>query len=207
MNVILVNGSPKEKGCTYTGLSVVAQALEHQRIDTQIFQLGQQALAGCKSCYYCTKNDGCIIDDCVNEFITMANDADGFIFGSPVHYAAAGGTITSFMDRVFFASKTDVFRGKPAAAMVSCRRAGSTAALDQLNKYFTISQMPIVSSRYWNMVHGSVPQDVLKDAEGIQVMQILGENMAWLLHCIAAGKAAGIALPPTQKPVRTNYIR
>jgi len=210
MKVILINGSPKEKGCTFTALEEVAKALNNENISTEFFHLGNQPLTGCMECQECVSIKKCRFDDRVNEFLNRAQEADGFVFGSPVHYAAAGGAITSFMDRVFYcnlcAGKT-TFYLKPAAAIVSARRAGTTAALDQLNKYFTISQMPIISSRYWNMVHGSKPEDVKQDLEGLQIMRVLGKNMAWFLKCKEAGIKAGIEFPKQEERIATNFIR
>ena len=195
MKVILVNGSPKEKGCTYTALKEVADTLEKQGIETEIFQVGAKAVAGGIGC-----------SDRVNESVEKAKTADGFVVGSPVHYAAASGAITSFLDRAFY-GKGAAFAGKPGAAVVSCRRGGASAAFDQLNKYFTINSMPVVSSQYWNQVHGNTPEEVRQDAEGMQTMRTLGNNMAWLLKCIEAGKAAGITFPEREPAVKTNFIR
>ncbi|MBQ2904973.1 MAG: flavodoxin family protein [Peptococcaceae bacterium] len=206
MKVLLVNGSPHAQGCTYTALREVAAALEKQGIETELFQVGTKPISGCLGCGACIKTGKCVIDDVVNEFVEKAKDADGFVFGSPVHYAGASGAITSFMDRAFY-GKGAVYANKPAAAVMSCRRGGATATLDQLNKYFTISNMPIVSSQYWNMVHGNTPDEVRQDAEGMQTMRTLGINMAWLLKCIEAGKAAGIAMPEREAKVATNFIR
>ncbi|MBQ3120372.1 MAG: flavodoxin family protein [Peptococcaceae bacterium] len=206
MKVLLVNGSPHAQGCTYTALREVAAALEKQGIETELFQVGTKPISGCLGCGACIKTGKCVIDDVVNEFVEKAKDADGFVFGSPVHYAGASGAITSFMDRAFY-GKGAVYANKPAAAVMSCRRGGATATLDQLNKYFTISNMPIVSSQYWNMVHGNTPDEVRQDAEGMQTMRTLGINMAWLLKCIEAGKTAGIAMPEREAKVATNFIR
>ena len=206
MKVLLVNGSPHAQGCTYTALCEVAAALEKQGIETELFQVGAKPISGCLGCGACIKTGKCVIDDVVNEFVEKAKDADGFVFGSPVHYAGASGAITSFMDRAFY-GKGAVYANKPAAAVMSCRRGGATATLDQLNKYFTISNMPIVSSQYWNMVHGNTPDEVRQDAEGMQTMRTLGTNMAWLLKCIEAGKAAGVAMPEREAKVATNFIR
>ncbi|MBO5070442.1 MAG: flavodoxin family protein, partial [Roseburia sp.] len=156
MKVILVNGSPKAKGCTYTALLEVAGALEKNGIETEIFQVGAKPIAGCIGCGACMETGKCFMNDVVNEFVEKAKEADGFIFGSPVHYAAASGAITSFLDRAFY-GKSAVFAGKPGAAIVSCRRGGASAAFDQLNKYFGISGMPVVPSQYWNQVHGNTP--------------------------------------------------
>jgi multimeric flavodoxin WrbA len=210
MKVILVNGSPHENGCTYTALAEVAKTLNAEGIKTEIFQIGQEPLSGCTACYTCRETGKCKFSDSVNEFLDIAGNFDGFIFGSPVHYAAAGGAITSFMDRVFYAAANagkKVFYLKPAAAVVSARRAGTTATFDQLNKYFTISEMPVISSKYWNMVHGATPEDVKKDLEGLQIMRTLGRNMAWFLKCKEAAIKAGVAVPEREKPVRTNFIR
>ena len=206
MKVLLVNGSPHAQGCTYTALREVAAALEKQGIETELFQVGTKPISGCLGCGACIKTGKCVIDDVVNEFVEKAKDADGFVFGSPVHFANASGAITSFMDRAFY-GKGAVYANKPAAAVMSCRRGGATATLDQLNKYFTISNMPIVSSQYWNMVHGNTPDEVRQDLEGLQTMRTLGINMAWLLKCIEAGKAAGIAMPEREAKVATNFIR
>ena len=206
MKVLLVNGSPHAKGCTYTALCEVAAALEKQGIETELFQIGTKPVSGCLGCGACIKTGKCVVDDVVNEFVEKAKAADGFVFGSPVHFANASGAITSFMDRAFY-GKGAVYADKPAAAIMSCRRVGATATLDQLNKYFTISNMPIVSSQYWNMVHGNTPDEVRQDAEGMQTMRTLGINMAWLLKCIEAGKAAGIAMPEREAKVATNFIR
>lgn len=210
MKVILVNGSPHPKGCTYTALQEVAGVLNTEGVETQIFQVGIKPIAGCIACKKCGETGRCAFSDVVNEFVDLAVDADGFIFGSPVHYAAASGAMTSFMDRVFYSNMMagrNAFYLKPAAAVLSARRAGTTAAFDQLNKYFTISEMPVVSSRYWNMVHGAEPQDVKKDLEGLQVMRTLARNMAWLLKCKEAGMKAGVPLPVREEVVRTNFIR
>lgn len=206
MKVLLVNGSPHAQGCTYTALCEVAAALEKQGIETEIFQVGTKPISGCLGCGGCSKTGKCVIDDVVNVFVDKAKEADGFVFGSPVHYANASGALTSFLDRAFY-GKGAVYADKPAAAVMSCRRGGATATLDQLNKYFTISNMPIVSSQYWNMVHGNTPEQVRQDLEGMQTMRTLGTNMAWLLKCIEAGKAAGIAKPEREAKVATNFIR
>lgn len=206
MKVILVNGSPKEKGCTFTALSEVAGALEKNGIETEIFHIGKAAIIGCQGCGGCAKLGKCVYNDSVNEFVEKAKEADGFIFGSPVHYAAASGALTSFLDRAFYSGKP-YLEYKPGAAIVSCRRGGATAAFEQLNKYFTISCMPIVSSQYWNMVHGNKPEEVKQDLEGMQTMRTLGNNMAWLLKAIEAGKNAGIDKPKNEVKVATNFIR
>ena len=210
MHVILVNGSPHPHGCTFTALETVAAGLNEGGVTSEIFQVGTKPLSGCIACRKCAKLGRCVFDDRVNEFVDLAEKADGFVFGSPVHYAAAGGAMTCFMDRAFYSSSgagRPVFRLKPAAAVASARRAGTTATLDQLNKYMTLAEMPIVSSRYWNMVHGNTPDDVRQDLEGLQVMRVLGRNMAWLLRCKEAALKAGIAMPEAEQKVVTNFIR
>ena len=210
MKVLLVNGSPNKNGCTNRALEEVAGTLNNEGIETEIYWIGNKPISGCIACRKCAEKGKCAIDDIVNDFIDRAETADGFIFGSPVHYAAAGGAITSFMDRAFFSarmSKRDYFYLKPAACVVSARRAGTTTAFDQLNKYFTISEMPVISSQYWNNVHGSNPEEVNKDMEGLQIMRTLGRNMAWFLKCKEAGKKAGVQLPKREDFIPTNFIR
>jgi len=210
MHVILVNGSPHPHGCTFTALETVAAALNDGGVTTEIFQVGTKPLSGCIACRKCAKLGRCVFDDRVNEFVDLAEKADGFVFGSPVHYAAAGGAMTCFLDRAFYSSSgagRPVFRLKPGAAVASARRAGTTAALDQLNKYMTLAEMPIVSSRYWNMVHGNTPDEVRQDLEGMQIMRVLGRNMAWLLRCKEAALKAGIPMPEAEQKVVTNFIR
>ena len=206
MKVILVNGSPHKNGCTYTALSEIAETLANEGIETEIFWVGNKPISGCIACKGCFNTGKCVITDTVNEFVEKAKDADGFIFGSPVHYAGASGAITSFMDRAFY-HKAGIYQGKPAAAIASCRRGGASATFDQLNKYFTICSMPVVSSQYWNMVQGNTPDEVKQDLEGLQTMRTLGRNMAWMLKCIEAGKKAGIEFPEHEEKVATNFIR
>lgn len=210
MKVLLVNGGPHKDGCTNIALEEVAKTLEEEGIDTEIFWIGNKAMNGCIACKTCAKIKKCVFDDKVNEFAQMAKNADGFIFGTPVHYGSASGALTSFMDRLFYSDLVggnNVFYMKPAATVISARRAGTTATFDQINKYFTITQMPIVSSRYWNMVHGAKPEEVLKDEEGMLTMRILGRNMAFMLKCKEAGLKAGIEYPKKEKDVFTNFIR
>lgn len=208
MKVLLVNGSPHEKGSTYTALAEVANTLNKQEIKVEIFQLGVKPISGCIGCGTCAKIGKCFMRDQVNEFLEKASDADGFLFGSPVHFASASGMLTCFMDRVFYVNFANrVLDNKPAAAVVVCRRGGATAALDQINKYFAISNMPMVGSQYWNMVHGNSPEEIRKDLEGMQGLRTLGNNMAWLLKSIKAGKASGINTPEKEPRMMTNFIR
>lgn len=211
MKVLLFNGSPHKDGCTYTALKEIEKILTEENIESEIYQIGAEPVSACRACYACGKLGKCVIDDKVNDFIEYASNFDGFIFGSPVHYASASGGITAFLDRAFFTAAHSgrgyIFAHKPGAAIVSARRAGTTAALDQLNKYFTISQMPVISGRYWNMVHGAKAEEVLQDEEGLQNMRILARNMAWHLKCKEAGEKAGIKLPKQEESIRTNFIR
>ncbi len=206
MKVILVNGSPHEKGCTFTALSEVEKSLNVNGVETEIFWLGNKPVAGCIGCGNCLKTGECFMDDKVNEFLEKVPTTDGFIFGTPVHFAASSGMLSSFMDRVFYGRRA-LFSNKLASAVASCRRGGATATIDEINKYFGISNMPIVSSQYWNMVHGNTPEEVRKDEEGMQTMRMLGNNMAWLLKCIEAGKNSGVQLPKNEPIVLTNFIR
>lgn len=208
MKVLLINGSPNENGCTYTALSEAAGALEQEGIETEIFQMGKQPVRGCIGCGGCArKGEGrCVFDDdAVNRALEKAETADGYIIGSPVYFASANGSLIALLDRMFYAGKC--FAYKPAAAVVSARRAGTTASIDEINKYFSIRNMPVVSSKYWTMVHGNTPEEVRQDLEGMQNMRVLGRNMAWLLKCLEAGKQAGIAIPEAEAPVKTNFIR
>ncbi len=206
MKVILVNGSPHEKGCTYTALQEIQKTLEKKEIETEIFWVGNKPISGCLGCGSCLKNGECFMDDKVNEFLKKVPEADGFIFGTPVHFASGSGMITSFMDRIFY-GRRNLFKNKVAATVVSCRRGGATSTFDQINKYFAMNNMPIVTSQYWNMVHGSKPEDVLKDEEGMQTMRTLANNMAWILKCIEAGKKLGIKEPENEKIIQTNFIK
>ena len=207
MKVLLLNSSGHKEGCTYTALREVAGALEAQGVETEILWLGSGPVRDCIGCGGCAKGDGCVFrDDPINDIIEKAKTCDGFVFGSPVYYAHPSGRILSVLDRLFYAGGS-AFAYKPGAAVVSARRAGTTASLDVLNKYFTINNMPVVSSGYWNMVHGNTPEEVAQDLEGLQVMRTLGRNMAWLLRCLEAGRQAGVEIPAPEKRLRTNFIR
>ena len=210
MKVLLFNGSSNEHGCTYTALNEVASTLQENGIETEIIQVGKNPIRDCIGCGGCRKLGGkCVFkDDIVNEVIEKAKDADGFVFGSPVYYAHPSGRLLSFMDRVFYAGNSN-FAFKPAAAVVSARRAGTTASLDVITKHFTICNMPVVSSCYWPMVHGAQnsAEQAKQDLEGMQIMRTLGNNMAWILKCIEAGKNAGINRPTLEDRIYTNFIR
>lgn len=212
MKVLLVNGSPNKSGCTYTALSEIADTLHQEGIDTEIFWIGNKPIAGCIGCHSCERLGHCFVKgDKVEEFLALARQCDGFVIGSPVYYASANGSLTAFMDRAFISElvgdNNKAFYLKPAAAVVSARRAGTTSTFDQLNKYFTLHQMPIISSVYWNMVHGDTPEEVRQDKEGLWTMRVLARNMAYFLRCKEAAEKLGIALPEQEEPVFTNFIR
>ncbi len=211
MKVLLVNGSPHKSGCTNRALEEVAATLQKEGIETEMFWIGNKPIGGCIACKRCIQTGKCVFDDVVNTCREKAYEADGFVFGTPVHYGAASGNMTAFMDRLFYSelggNQNKAFYLKPAAAVISARRAGTTAAFDQMNKYFTIQEMPVASSRYWNMVHGAVPEQVEEDLEGLYTMRVLGRNMAYLLKCQEAAKKAGVALPEREPAIFTNFVR
>ena len=205
MKVLLINGSPNPDGCTFTALKEVAGALEKNGVGTEIFQIGRLPIRGCIDCGGC-RNNRCAFDDIANQALSKFEGCDGLVIASPVYYASPNGSLIALLDRMFFAG-SQLMRLKPCACIVSARRAGTTAALEVLNKYPTIAQMPLVSSKYWNMVHGNEPAEVMRDVEGIETMRLLGENMAYLLKCIEAGKAAGVQQPVPGPRTFTNFIR
>lgn len=208
MKVLLINGSPRANGCTFTALSEVAKTLQEEGVETEIVSIGNKAIRGCIGCGGCSKNNHrCVFaDDICNEILDKAQTCDGYVFGSPVYFASVNGSMLALMDRLFYAGGA-VFAQKPAACVTSARRAGTTATLEQLMKYPTIRQMPVISADYWPMVHGSNPEEVAKDEEGLHIMRVLGHNMAWMLKCIEAGKQAGINPPVAEPKVNTNFIR
>lgn len=205
MKVLMINGSPNEKGCTYTALSEIADTLKKHDIESEILYLGKTPVAGCIACGKCAGTGRCVFDDKVNETAERIDTFDAVILGSPVYYAGPSGQISSFLDRLFYIAGSKM-AGKFGASVVSCRRGGASASFDRLNKYFTISNMHIVGSQYWNQVHGNTPEQVRKDEEGLQTMRTLGENMAWLLKCIEAGNKAGVPKPAYEPKLRTNFI-
>ena len=210
MKVLLVNGSPHENGTTFHALKEVEKTLNENGIESEIFWIGNQPISGCIGCYECRKLGGCVIDDVVNVFTEKAKTADGFVFGSSVHYAGLTGSMTSFMDRVFYSASCSgkrCFEFKPVASVICARRAGTTATYDQINKYFGITQMPIISTRYWNMVFGRNGEEIQRDEEGVQSMHILGKNMAYFLKCIEAGNKQGISRPEKEDVIFTNFIK
>lgn len=205
MKALLINGSPHANGCTFTALKAVADELEKNGIETEIVHVGNKDIRGCIACGKCRELGHCVFNDIVNELAPKLHEADGLVIGSPVYYAGPNGTLTNLMDRLFFSANYEL-RMKVGAAVSSARRAGTTATFDRLNKYFTISEMPVVSSRYWNMVHGFTPEDVMQDEEGVQSMRILARNMAFLMKAIAAEKAKN-GLPEQEEVTYTNFIR
>ena len=206
MKVLLINGSPNGHGCTYTALKEIEKTLRQEGVETEMFYLGNKPIGGCIGCGSCRKTGKCVQDDIVNKLLPKALKADAMVLGAPVHFASAAGQASSAFDRLFMMANGG-FANKPGAAIVSCRRGGASATFDQLNKYFTISNMPVVSGNYWNQVHGNTPDEVKQDEEGMQNMRAIARNMAWLLKCIEAGKNAGIPLPEQEEKIRTNYIR
>ena len=205
MKALLINGSPHANGCTFTALSIVAEELQKNGIETEIVHIGNKDIRGCVACGKCYELGRCVFDDMVNEVAPKLEQADGLVVGSPVYYAGPNGTLTNLLDRLFYSTHYDL-RMKVGAAVVSARRGGTTAAFDRLNKYFTISEMPVVSSRYWNMVHGHTPEDVMKDEEDCQIMRVLGRNMAFLIRAIATERERN-GLPEKEVTRYTNFIR
>lgn len=211
MKVLLVNGSPHKNGCTNRALEEVAKELAAAGVETEVFWIGNAAVGGCIACGSCAQDGTCALGGSVVEFQQKARQADAYVFGTPVHYASASGNMTAFMDRLFYSESRaeggTTFRLKPAAVVCSARRGGTTAAFDQMNKWLTISEMIVIGSRYWNMVHGSNADQVELDEEGLWTMRVLGRNMAYVLKCQEAAKAAGVELPDREAGVFTNFIR
>lgn len=205
MKVILINGSPNAKGCTYTALEEVSKTLKSEGIETEIIHVGHKDIRGCIGCRQCKTKGKCVFNDIVNDIAPKFKECDGIVIGSPVYFASANGTLVSFIDRLFYSMTADKTM-KVGATVVSCRRGGNSATFDELNKYFTISQMPIASSQYWNMVHGNSPEEVQQDLEGLQTMRTLGKNMAFLIKSIQLGKKE-FGLPEKEEHKFTNFIR
>lgn len=206
MKVLLINGSPHEKGCTFTALAEVAKTLESAGVEAEIYWIGKQPISGCQACMACKKTGRCVLNDGVSELSDRLDDFDGVVVGSPVYYAGPSGQVCAFLDRLFYSSGGRL-AGKVAAAVVSCRRGGATAAFDRLNKYFTICNMAVIGSQYWNQVHGNKPEEVLQDLEGLQTMRTLARNITYWLQAKAAADAAGIQLPAIEPRQATNFIR
>jgi multimeric flavodoxin WrbA len=206
MRVLLLNGSPNAKGCTYTALDEVARTLNACGAETEIVQVGGKNLRGCIGCRKCAERGQCVFDDLVNETAPLLDACDGLVVGSPVYFSSANGELVAFLDRLFYSTFHIEKTMKVGAAVVSARRAGTTAAFDVLNKYFTISGMPVASSQYWNMVHGNTPDEVRQDAEGLRILRVLGRNMAFLMRSVALGRQT-YGLPEQEERVFTNFIR
>jgi multimeric flavodoxin WrbA len=205
MKVLLINGSPHKGGTTYAALTELQKTLEAEGAETELIHIGTEAISGCRGCYACSKLGKCVIDDAVNEIAKKFEEADGLVVGSPVHYAAPSGGVISLLDRLFYSTRFDK-RTKVGTAIVCARRGGCTAAFDVLNKYFTISGMPIATSTYWNQVHGANAEEAALDEEGMQCMRELGRNMVFLMKSISLGKSE-YGLPEREKRLRTNFIR
>lgn len=201
MNVILINGSPHSEGSTFTALNELANTLNKEGIDTKIIQIGNKLIRDCLACNQCRNTGKCIIDDEVNKVSELLENADGLVVGSPVYYASANGTLVSFLDRLFYSRKIDLTM-KVGASVVSTRRSGASATFDQLNKYFTSSGMPVVSSEYWNNIHGNNASQANEDLEGLRTMRVLGKNMAFLIKGINNRD-----LPDKEDKIHTNFIR
>ena len=207
--VLLINGSPHEHGCTDLALEEIIKVLQQAEIETELLWLGTKPVQDCISCFGCKKSgNGCVFKtDAVNDILQRAGEFDAIIAGAPVYDAGPAAGICAFLDRLFFAAPENLFAGKLAASVVSCRRGGASASFDRLNKYWTINNMHIVGSQYWNQVHGLKREDVLDDAEGLQTMRTLAMNMAWLMKCIEAGRAAGVDFPIYEEHISTNFVR
>lgn len=205
--ILLISGSPRHEGCTYTALREVAMTLEKNGVETELIEIGAKPVAGCIACGKCRSTGKCVFDDdAVNRISEKLDEYDGIVVGSPVYYAGPSGQICAFLDRLFYSSGGRM-AGKIGAAVVSCRRGGASAAFDRLNKYFQISNMVVASSQYWNQVHGNTPDEVRQDIEGMQTMRTLGQNIAWLVKSIEAGRKAGIPYPAYEPKTFTNFIR
>ncbi|WP_294025395.1 flavodoxin family protein [uncultured Megasphaera sp.] len=205
--ILLINGSPNEKGCTYTALAEVADHLKKLDVESELLWLGKKTMQDCIACYKCQETKKCVFNDLVNETAARWDEFDGMVVGSSVYYGGPNGRITSFLDRFLFSTGNDRFVGKIAAAVVSCRRGGATAAFERLNMYFQMTNMVVATSQYWNQVHGFTPEDVKKDIEGLQTMRTLAENIAWLLKSIKSAAKEGVEPPKYEPFTPTHFIR
>jgi len=205
MKVLMINGSPNRNGCTFTALSEAAKTLNENGVETEIVHVGGADIRGCIACRKCRENGKCVFDDLVNKTAPLFAESDGIVIGSPVYYSSPNGTLLSFLDRLFYSASFDKTM-KVGAVVVSARRTGCSSTFDVLNKYFSISGMPVVPSQYWNEVHGYSPDDVSKDEEGMQTMRVLGRNTAFLIKSIALGKER-FGLPEKEPRIFTNFIR
>lgn len=207
MKILMINGSSNQNGCTYTALSEMAAVFEKNGVEAEILWLGKKATPDCIACCKCQQGGGCVFNDEVNDIAARIDDIDGFVFGSPVYYGGPTGRLTSFMDRLFFSIPNEKFAGKLAASVVSCRRGGATSAFQRLNQYYLMENMIVAGSQYWNQVHGSDPEQVKQDAEGLQTMRTLAQNMTWLLQSIKVGRENGVEAPQYEDKTFTNFIR
>ena len=204
--ILLINGSPNQRGCTFTALREIALTLAKEGVESEILWLGKEPIADCIACGKCADSGSCVFDDLVNRIADRLDEFDGIVAGSPVYYAGPSGRICAFLDRLFYSNGARM-AGKLGAAVVSCRRGGATAAFNRLNKYFMMNNMVVPTSQYWNQVHGNAPEEVRQDREGLQTMRMLARNMAWLLRCIELGRIAGLHAPVPEPRDRTNFIR
>ena len=204
--ILLINGSPNQRGCTFTALSEIALTLAKEGVESEILWLGKEPIADCIACGKCAESSRCVFDDLVNRIADRLDEFDGIVAGSPVYYAGPSSRICAFLDRLFYSNGARM-AGKLGTAVVSCRRGGSTAAFNRLNMYFMMNNMVVPTSQYWNQVHGNVPEEVRQDREGLQTMRMLARNMAWLLRCIELGRIAGLHAPVPEPRDRTNFIR
>ena len=204
--ILLINGSPNQRGCTFTALSEIALTLAKEGVESEILWLGKEPVADCIACGKCADSGSCVFDDLVNRIADRLDEFDGIVAGSPVYYAGPSGRICAFLDRLFYSNGARM-AGKLGAAVVSCRRGGATAAFNRLNMYFMMNNMVVPASQYWNQVHGNAPEEVRQDREGLQTMRMLARNMAWLLRCIELGRIAGLSAPLPEPRDRTNFIR
>ena len=204
--ILFINGSPNENGCVSTAMDTVIEVLNNNGVDTEKIWLGKKAMPDCMACMKCQETGKCVFQDQVNEIGAEIDSISGIVVGSPVYYGGPNGRLTSFLDRLFFSVPDDKFNGKLGASIVSCRRGGASAAFERLNQYFLMENMHIVSSQYWNQVHGFTPEDVRKDEEGLQTMRTLGRNIVWLIKLIEKGENSGLAVPTHEEKVFTNFI-
>lgn len=209
MKVMMLNGSPHEAGCTAEALKVMRERFHSAGIETEVFWVGTEPISGCTGCKACLETHRCCIEDGVNVFLERMDGCDALVIAGPVHFASAPGAMISFLDRAFYVARMHrrPFAGKPAAVIVSTRRMGTTSAIDVLMKYVTYMEMPLVSGRYWAAVHGSVPEEIYRDEEGLQTVKDVADNMAWLMRCLECAKKAGIEMPEKDPLPKTNFVR
>ena len=205
--VLLINGSPNQNGCITVALTELARTLENCGVESETLWLGKKPMQDCVACFRCAETGTCVFDDAVNEVGARIDTIDAIVVGSPVYYSGPNGRLTAFLDRLFFSVPSRKFAGKLGASVVSCRRGGSTASFERLNQYFLMNNMTVVGSQYWNQIHGHSAEEALQDAEGLQTMRTLGQNMAWLLKAIACADESGVQRPQYEDHILTNFIR